>query len=260
MVFLSQVRILLTTRSLHVNRLLLRTNNVTPPLELNVVKKLKDVVGSQASQQISRDGSLIKLGIWVVIFSSMLMHVIDKKQRYEEMEEKYNLKIDILKSIINRMNNGEIVDIDDELRLVNQALERRSVKRYPSPLQNYKKKESPFIDGTVTENSNSLIDKDVSRESLEDIWQDILADTSISPPEIHYSINPTITCITSNDTHDNDIISSDDIIRDTNILFQASKQEEEELKYFTPTSTHIIVQKPGELVEAAKDTQMAKYL
>lgn len=260
MVLLPRLRIILTSRSLHTNRLLLHANGATIPPELNVVKKLKDVVGSQHTQKIPKDRSLIKLGVWIVIFGSMLMHVIDKKQQYEEMEEKYNLKIDILKSIISRINNGETVNIDDELRLVNQTLERRNINRYPSPLQNYKKQKSTSIDGTISENLNFPAYENINNESLEDIWQNVLKDITTSPSQTLSSNDPVTTRFPPNDTHKDHTIPSDDIIRDRNVLLETSKQEQEELKYFTPTNTHIIVDKPGELVEAAKGTQMTRYL
>lgn len=253
MAFLTRISSILTHRCLHTSRLLLNIESSTTPVELRAVNKLKGVAGSQTTLHVSKDPSLIKLATWIVIFGSILTHVIDKKRQYEEMEGKYILKINILKNIIKRLNNGETVDIEDELRLINQTLERKNIPRYESLLQSRKRQKSKFLDGTITENSNCSSNGDTNQESLEDIWSNVLKDISTLPT------STLSTTISTNKTHKNDSSFSDDIIRDRNILLETSKQEQKESKYFIPTNTHVIVNKPGELMEASKDTQMKKY-
>ncbi|CAL9730636.1 inner membrane assembly complex subunit 22 [Monosporozyma unispora] len=215
-------------------------NDVTgTPVELDIVNKLKQS-GAQTAKALPKDYSLLKLGAWIVIFGSMLTNVIDKKQQYEEMEEKYKLKIQILNSVIARLKNGEDVDVKDELRLVNQTFERRKIPRYQSPLKLAKNKKSNDMTDIVP----------VQEESLEDIWKDILKDALETIP----TTKSTVSSLNVSD------VKSDDIVRDKNSLLATSKQEQDELRYFTPTNQHVIVTKPGEVTEVAKDTKMTKYL
>lgn len=210
------------------------------PVELDIVNKLRQT-GAQTTKHLTKDYSLLKLGAWIVIFGSMLTNVIDKKQQYEEMEEKYSLKIEILKDIISKLRNGEDVNVEDELRLVNQTLERRKLPRYKSPLRRKKSQIAEDI-------------PPVEEESLEDLWKEILNDTSETDSATAKNIGTPTRVVSDNNT------DNDDIMRDKRALLMISKQEEIEQKYFTPTDQHVVVNKPGYVTEAARDTKMTKYL
>lgn len=222
----------------------LRSNKVSgTPVELDIVNKIRRT-GAETTKQLPKDYSLLKLGAWIVIFGSMLTNVIDKKQQYEEMEAKYSLKIEILKGIISKLRNGESVDVEDELRLVNQTLERRKLPRYKSPLR---RKKSQIAEDMA----NSA---PIEEESLEDLWKDILTDASDTESDKNKTLGVATRAASNTSTDD------DDIMRDKKALQMTSKQEEIEQKYFTPTDQHVVVSTPGYVTEAAKDTKMTKYL
>lgn len=220
-------------RSFHFSRRCLQNG----PVELNVVNKLREA-GSQTAKSLPKDRSLIKLGLWVVIFGSVLTNVIDKKQQYEELERRYHLKIDILQRIIQRLRNGESVDVEDELRLVNNVFERKDLPRYQSPIRR-KIREKKAINSVLGE-----------EESLEDIWKDIV--NNVSDPEVEPPI--------ALPNRSQSISGEDDIVTDRNLLFKISQQEQDQLKYVSSTNQHVIISTPGEATQAAKDTQMKKYL
>lgn len=220
-------------RNLHLTRSCLEGNGDIP-VELALINKLKQV-GTHTAQNIPKDRSLLKLSIWLIIFGSMLTHVIDKKHEYEEMEQRYVLKIGILKHIIERLKRGEVVDVQDELLLVNKRFEKKNRRRFSKP--------------TVVQGDSNFAEHDiVKEESLDVIWKNILED--MNEPVKDQTL-----------TQHEPMDKNDDICRDPKVLLLNSKQEKENLKFFTTTTgKRVTNDAPGQTIVDAKDTKMTKFL
>ncbi|CCK73098.1 Ina22p KNAG_0M02450 [Huiozyma naganishii CBS 8797] len=187
------------------------------------------------------DRSLLKTVVWVVIFGSILTHVVDKEKQVEDMERRYNLKIQILENLISRAKTGESVNTTEELKLVNKL---------------FVKDKSLSVEEVKGELERSKLPQDdhsaevQNEESLEDIWNDILRDINSEPRETSKK--------QSNKTRQP--TTQPDIIKDRALLAEIAQKEEEYVSYSPTFDKHTIVEDPGSFAKAAKDTNVNKFL
>lgn len=177
------------------------------------------------------DKSTLKpLGL-LVIFGSLLTNVMEERRKFNNMERRYNLKIDKLEELLERFRQGEKnIDIVGELKIIdamftvseNQniaGLIARRKKEYDSDIKQVEHKED---------------------ESLDSIWQDIIESMDDVPEK---SENKSI-----------------DLVTDPDVL-EKRRAEENLMRKTAPSyMTHTIVESPGEVAEAAKDTPIKKFL
>ncbi|SMN22603.1 similar to Saccharomyces cerevisiae YIR024C INA22 Protein of unknown function [Maudiozyma saulgeensis] len=196
------------------------------------------------TQKATFDKSMIRPFIWVVVFGSLVTHVIDRRQAYSDMKKRYSLKITILKDLLEKAQNGNTSvteeQVEHELRLVNKMFVRdkslgaKEVENVLSQMQiAIPKREEYNYD---------------EEESLEDIWKGILEDINDdkSPKKLKKKAVQPVPITTTTKV-------LDDIIVDKETLKELREKERGDLKNFTQsTEQHLIVENPGELSGSAK--------
>ncbi|KAG0672646.1 hypothetical protein C6P45_000077 [Maudiozyma exigua] len=188
------------------------------------------------------DRSMIRPFIWVVVFGSLVTHVIDRRQAYNDMEKRYALKITILNDLLAKVESGDRniseENIDKELELVNKmfvkdkSLGMKEVEHVLSQMQ-------------ITVPKQEAYDFD-EEESLEDIWKSIVEDSTTDKPleKCKKIVEPVIK---ATDT------SADGIVLDKETLQRLRAEEKYEAKDFNQsTDQHLIVENPGDLSSSAK--------
>lgn len=199
-------------------------------------------VSETSTPRATFDRSMIRPFIWVVVFGSLITHVIDRRQAYHDMEKRYALKITILNDLLAKVEAGDKnitqESIDKELELVNKmfvkdkSLGMKEVEHVLSQMQI-----------TVPKRESYNYDEE---ESLEDIWKSIVEDATSDKPlekpaKIAEQVNTPIEA------------SSDGIVMDRETLKRLRAEEKDEDKDFDQsTDQHLIVENPGDLSGSAK--------
>ncbi|CCF55459.1 hypothetical protein KAFR_0A00210 [Kazachstania africana CBS 2517] len=112
---------------------------------------------------IKVDHSLWRPLIWVVLFGSMVSHVIDAEKRLEDLDRRYKLKIDKLNTLVQRVSDNDFkFNVDEELKIVNKLFMKN-----PSKLR-------------LVDMKTDKVVSDIREESLEDIWKQILQEAEAS--------------------------------------------------------------------------------
>ncbi|KAL3232756.1 hypothetical protein RNJ44_04672 [Nakaseomyces bracarensis] len=176
------------------------------------------------------DKSALKpLGL-LVIFGSILTNVMEERRKFNNMERRYTLKIDKLEELVERCKKGDTdIDISNELKIIDAMF---------SVSEN--QKVSGLIAKRKREYDSDIKQIDHEKESLESIWEDIMKSVEEIPQK---NSEP-----------------ASDLITDPAVLEKRKAKEELERKSAPSYLTHTIVESPGELSEAAKDTSVKKFL
>ena len=176
------------------------------------------------------DKTMIKPLLLVMVFGSILNAVIAEKRSTHDMERKYNLKVDKLKELIQRVhdNNGKVdFNADDEMKLVNLCL------------------------GIVGKNTNTMKEDKTDivipkEESLEEIWQSIIDEAKKEVVE---------------KTPDDDVKNKEGIVTDLKLLKDLEKSKKEDEKVYLSGDVHMMMNQPGDLNEIAKENdKIPKFL
>ncbi|CAB4256657.1 similar to Saccharomyces cerevisiae YIR024C Protein of unknown function [Maudiozyma barnettii] len=190
------------------------------------------------------DRSMIRPFVWVVVFGSLVTHVIDRRQAYSDMEKRYSLKNTILKDLLKKVESGSTTvteeQIEHELRLVNKMFVR-------DKSLGMKEVENVLSQMQISITKREEYDYD-EEESLEDIWNGILEEANNDKPlkksKREVTTPPSITTSTR---------VLNDIIVDKETLKQLRETEIEDSNDFSQnTDQHLIVENPGELSSSAK--------
>lgn len=188
--------------------------------EAHVLKSVQKEVPKK-----KRDPMLLQLGFWLIVFSSAVSNVIDKKRQHNEMERRKGVKLEILRDIKERLQKGEKVNIENELKIVN------NMELQPLTLK-------PRLEQK----------QDIPDQSLEDIWKDILSEVD------NTNHNTSLQDKSSSSEEDGKILT------DMAVLQERAAEEQEYLNYRLPTDSDPVVDKPGWMTEKAKDKELDKFL
>ncbi|CAI4064991.1 Ina22p SKDI_09G1880 [Saccharomyces kudriavzevii IFO 1802] len=176
------------------------------------------------------DKTMNKPLLLVMVFGSILNAGIVEKRKTNDMERKYHLKVDKLKELIQRVhdNNGKVdFNADDELKLVNLCL---GIVNRNQP--------------TMEEDKNDIMIP--KEESLEEIWQSIIEEAKKEVME---------------PTSINDAKNKDGIVTDLDLLKNLKNSKKEDEQVYLNGDIHMIMNKPGDLNEIAKENvKMPKFL
>lgn len=180
------------------------------------------------------DKSVLKpLGL-LVVFGSILTNVMEERRKFNNMERRYELKINKLEELLERCKKGERdVDIDNELKII-EAMFAVSENQNIAGLIAKRKQEYDSDIKQVESKEN---------ESLQSLWADIMKSVDDIPEDSKKNKSTTM-----------------DLVTDPDIL-EKRKAEEDLVRKTAPSyMTHTIVETPGEVSEAAKDTSIKKFL
>lgn len=199
-------------------------------------------VSESHTPRVTFDRSMIRPFVWVVVFGSLVTHLIDRRQAYNDLEKRYALKITILNDLLAKVESGDKSiaeeNIDKELELVNKmfvkdkSLGMKEVERILSQMQI-----------TVPQQESYDFDEE---ESLEDIWKSIVEDATTDK---YLEKSKTIT----NQVIKTTKTSSDGIVVDKETLKRLRAEEKDDERNFNQSiDQHLIVENPGDLSGSAK--------
>lgn len=201
------------------------------------------------------DRSMLKPALIVVVFGSMLSHVSNQQKLSAELDRRYELKMNILRKLISRAKEGDIsFSVDEELQLVNKLFSRYSksgnvsfeeeAEKIRKSSDSNKYSEKALLD-SLNSSRNPL-----EEESLEDMFKSIMNEVNdTSRPLLKKSETIVVP------PHD-----ENEIVLNKKFLEEQAKREVELQNYTPSTDAHTIVDIPGELSVAAKDTEIKSFL
>ncbi|GAV54286.1 hypothetical protein ZYGR_0AL00180 [Zygosaccharomyces rouxii] len=211
-------------------------------------------VGTSSKQTNSKfDKSIIKPILVVVMFGTMLSHVMNQQRLAGEMERRYLLKMEILKDLIEKAKRGEgNINVKEELKLVNKLFERTKEARFLDEKEAEKLSQisssQNYSEAEVLRSMNNST-RALEKESLDDILKNIMDEMSDEPKSSAFKSNS-----------EPKQQQSGELITDKDTLKEKAEYERELLQYKPSTDVHLIVQNPGELSSAAEDTKVRKFL
>ncbi|SCU99505.1 LADA_0H20186g1_1 [Lachancea dasiensis] len=226
--------------------------------------------GSQAlnTENTSRsskfDKSMLKPALVVVLFGSMLTNVMEQERKNEEMENRYALKIQILRDMICRVEKNEKVDPDQELMLVNKLFQRFLKSEFVGLEEDASRvRDSVKPKENTIKRLNGMKASDDDMTSLRDLYEDIMKDVNneelslpaetVAAPKLPEMV-PQITNSSSEPSSDSTILT------DKAALAKEAEAEKERLKYKPETGTHVIVENAGDYSGSADDMKVSKFL
>lgn len=229
------------------------------PLVRNVAARLYSQTSTAAvtaggkQRKAKFDKSVIKPVLVIVVFGTMLTHVTNQQRLAGEMERRYFLKMEILRDLIERARGGETgINVQEELKLVNKLFERsaeaRSLDTKEAEKLSQISSSQHYSEDDVLKSMNSSTGG-LQKESLDDLLKDIMDEISHEPKSS-----------TRKPDSKTDEKESGEFITDKETLKEKEEYERELLQYKPSTDVHLIVENPGELSSAAKDTQVSKFL
>ncbi|QLL34175.1 hypothetical protein HG536_0G00320 [Torulaspora globosa] len=205
------------------------------------------------SKKSGFDKSMLKPALAVIVFASMLSHVSNQQNVNAELDRRYELKIGILEKLIERAKHGDRdFDPHEELKLVNKLFARFSSSKgidledEAAKVRKYSDAR-PYSEEMIINSLNGSA-KQVEEESLEEVLKSLMNEvdgkgtmTQPSPPESSFH-------------------EKGEVVLNKKLLDELARKEAELLNYSPSTDAHTLVENPGELTAAAKDTEVPKFL
>lgn len=210
-------------------------------------------VANAGSKRRGFDKSMVKPALAVVVFASVLSHVSNQQNLNAELDRRYELKISILKKLIERAKQGDRdIDVNEELKLVNKLFARvsgsKTIDFEDEAARVRKYSESrPYTEEMIIKSLNGSTEENED-ESLEDVWKGLLDGLDGKKPV-------TQPLPTESSPHERE-----QIVVNKKMLDELARKEAELLNYTPSTDAHTLVANPGELSAAAKDTEVTKFL
>jgi hypothetical protein len=161
----------------------------------------------------------------VVLFGSQVINVMNAQRSVETMEQKYKLKISKLDEITRRVRDGELVNVQKELKLVNKIFSRSATQF--------------SVMGQKGSSSQQVKIDDLS--DLSKIFDEVMEEDNAK--ELKQSAQ-----------------AREVIKKDIEEIHQHMQKEKELTEYKLVPKQHLIVETPGDYVEAARDTKVPKFL
>lgn len=201
------------------------------------IRRIRGTRGVSTSSSILKrfDKSILYPTLLVVLLGSQIMNVMDAQKSVEDLERRYKLKMDKIDELKTRFVNGEQVDVDKEMALVNKLFQRKNPKDYLKSTSD--KFGNQF--GGLKKNELGLDD-----QFSEDALNKFLG---LDPTPVEVSKSQ------FNEPQPIEKLSHEDID------FQV-KNEKELLNYKLDPHKHVVVENPGDYVDAAKDTKITRFL
>lgn len=191
------------------------------------------------------DKSILYPTFLVVILGSQILNVMNVQKSVEDLERRYDLKMRKIDEIKGRLADGEKIDTQKELALVNKLFERTNQKDYlKSTSDKFKDNVGGFRknhpDTKSGDNSLDGLDGDLSDESLNKFLG--LDQITTEKQNVAFEEPKTL-----------EKLSSEHV--DLHV-----ENEKKLLNYKLDPHRHVVVESPGDYVSAAKDTKVAKFL
>ncbi|SCU88647.1 LAME_0E00650g1_1 [Lachancea meyersii CBS 8951] len=228
--------------------------------------------GNASAAQKSRfDKSMLKPALIVVLFGSMLTSVMEQQKKNAELERRYALKIGILKDLMVKVQNNEVVDIGEELALVNKLFDRFEQSKYvlleeeASKIREHNEKAGILTHEQMTSrlNGGKSVDDDAS---LRDLFRDIMKDVDddgktlgSTPATLETSADANIP-VQKTKSSPVPALGESGIHTDSDFLTQNAQNEKERLKFKPATDSHVIVETPGDYSTSAEDREVSRFL
>ncbi|AMD20919.1 HDR177Cp [Eremothecium sinecaudum] len=201
-----------------------------------------------ATKRYKFDTSVGRPLVLLILVGSIAINIINQKKEIAEMEGLYMRKINKLQELVSRVrdDNDRNFSVEEELRFVNNAFSRRDAV---NSIQNHLK--AIHNSDLAEENTSHTFNEE---ESLDDVLKNIM--DSVAEGDV----------VAKNKVHSVDrkqkpsSSTKSGIILNKELLLQEAEIEKEKMSYKPETEVHVIVERPGELVEAAKHTTESKFL
>lgn len=206
---------------------------------------------SGGSRSRGFDKAMIKPALIVIVFGSMLSHVSNQQKLNAELDRRYELKMNILRKLISRANEGDTnFDVSTELDLVNKLFDRSSKSSSAGyDAEAGKSRQNADIgripEETLLNSLNNRIDP-LEEESLERILENLMNEVNDTPAAAQEQ--PKL------------VDEESDIVKNKKFLEKQAERETRLLDYVPSTDAHTIVDTPGELSVAANETEIKKFL
>jgi hypothetical protein len=181
----------------------------------------------------------------IILLGSQLINVMNAQKSLQDLERRYELKIGKINEIVARLERGESgVNVDDELKLVNMMFERQS---HGGKLKL----------GREYEVSDSVSEPSTHEELLkEEDFMKLLG--------LHEDIDENGN-LKKNKKEGGDkaramIDGSKVVITDQEEIREQTDMQKKLVGFKVEPERHLIVEKPGDYIDAAKDTKLSKFL
>lgn len=182
------------------------------------------------------DKSMIYPGILLILFGSQVINVMNRQKYINELDRVYKIKINKIHEIAERLEHGEKgVNVEDEMKLVNMMFERQMNSTKMKLSKEYE------VEHKIEEIYTDL-NKELNQEDF--IKMLGLNDEPIKKKEIKILHVP----------------GKESVITDHEEIKDQITKQKELTKFVVKPETHIIVEKPGDYIESAKDTKLSKFL
>lgn len=222
-------------------------------LGLGAFRRYSHAAVEASSKKRGFDKSMLKPALAVVVFASMLSHVSNQQNVNAELDRRYELKIGILKKLIERARQGDRdFDPNEELKLVNKLFARVSnikgidLEDEAAKVRKYSAAR-PYSEEMIINSLNGSA-KEVEEESLEEVLKSLMNEVEGKGVMKQPSLP------------DPSFQDNEGVVLNKKILNELAKREAELLNYSPSTDVHTLVENPGELTAAAKDTEVTKFL
>lgn len=193
----------------------------------------------------SFDKTMLYPGVLIILLGSQLINVMNAQKSLQDLERRYELKIGKINEIVARLERGESgVNVDDELKLVNMMFERQS---HGGKLKL----------GREYEVSDSVSEPSTHEELLkEEDFMKLLG--------LHEDIDENGN-LKKNKKEGGDkaramIDGSKVVITDQEEIREQTDMQKKLVGFKVEPERHLIVEKPGDYIDAAKDTKLSKFL
>lgn len=195
------------------------------------------------------DKSILYPTLLVVLLGSQIMNVMNAQKSCEDLDRRYNMKITKIDEIKERLQKGEKVDVENELKLVNRLF----VRQNDNPvLKSTSTKFGSQFDGIKRENTAdgnhtnvlSELDGEVTDDKLNKLFGLEPTPAPVSKKEVKAP---------KKETKPLPVLTKEEIKENT-------EREKELLNYRLEPNRHVVVENPGDYVSAAKDTKVSGFL
>lgn len=223
------------------------------------IRNIRRVIGPSNARSVSTssifkqfDKSILYPTLLVVLLGSQIMKVMDAQASVDDLERRYNLKMDKIEELKTRIEQGEKFDLEKEMSLVNKLFERSN-------------KEKQYLKSTSDKFGNKFGNqfgvKQRSHENLKDsdLFKDLDDDLTDEKLNKLLGLDP-IPMEKNNKSQSNIPESSTLKPLSKDELQQQMENEKELLKFRLDPNTHVVMQQPGDYVSAAKDTKVSGFL
>lgn len=197
------------------------------------------------------DRSMIYPIVLVSVLSAQIVNFSSAQRDLADLNHRYSMKIQRIQDIVARLEQGEKVDVGEELRLINLKFDRLHQPEYSSL-------DVPLLERIrqKKQQQQELLKSQEAELSEENLLEMLSA--RIEPGSPGAAGAPAAPAAPAGAPAQQ---SAQQAAEQQLVDYEQQQEREKELlNYRINAEKHVIVEVPGDLVQAAKDTKVSKFL